>query len=497
MLIIDNFIQYNTPVAKAIGVNETLILFSLYAKFRYFSESGKLNDKGFFYCTSETIAENTAVSGRPQVAAIKKLVKLRLVEKTLTGIPCKSYFRFTSENLINVQALINAPEKSKKCKNSDIFFTQTAQTSLCKTQKLVSPNCEGNKKAEKNVDKKELFHNSIYTDLHFENLQNTNEIDLENLQDYVIDIDFSSIEKPEKEKIAEISENVKSKKRTKKEIAPKKEKLDMYLRFAYLDIAQIANLERYLLDKGTNENEIDVLDAANKAAFCAKFEAWVDKKADRAQEFQTINIENLYDSMLQWSEKNRLQNVGSRAKNLKGQNADWLMTAVNWYRKEPNNRAYNVVKTHTIAISGENDTKIQTKTLINAFGDRMEFAFSAHNRFNTDTYIAYKKVEWAQIYDDMLLYYMNLQAKDPNNSNILQVDWVLKGKQWYDNAKNKEKFHYNSGMSALDFGAALLKNAPTDEELLLHGLKFAVEKGNEPAVEKKAPKTFFELMQTK
>jgi len=87
-----NYVPYNVKLAHALGGAErAIILAVLINRHNYYESTGELDEEGFFYSTSDTMEENSAISGRAQDAAIKHLVEVGLVIKRLKGIPAKSH----------------------------------------------------------------------------------------------------------------------------------------------------------------------------------------------------------------------------------------------------------------------------------------------------------------------------------------------------------------------------------------------------------------------
>lgn len=97
----DGSIILNKSMAHSIGINETIIYSELLSKYKYFAERNMLDEDGYFYNTLEDLEKDTALTNRQQTPAINKLMKLKLIDKCIKGIPAKRYFKiYDNFNLI-------------------------------------------------------------------------------------------------------------------------------------------------------------------------------------------------------------------------------------------------------------------------------------------------------------------------------------------------------------------------------------------------------------
>lgn len=99
----NNYLNVNRSLAHKIGLNEAIILSELCDKYDFFLKDNSLitidSTCGWFYLTMEKIYERTTLTKRQQIAAINRLVELRLIKTRIFGQPSKKYF-FIDQNEI-------------------------------------------------------------------------------------------------------------------------------------------------------------------------------------------------------------------------------------------------------------------------------------------------------------------------------------------------------------------------------------------------------------
>lgn len=143
LLRADGSIVVNKALAKNIGLNEAIIYSELVSLFLYWHERDGLvhlpiskdkqtgqvtyTEERYFYCTVENLEENTTIPKKQQMAAIKKLIDLGLINqinKKLDGATQKRYFTINLDaNLI--LSFLSTPQKKStqsldshgKCQN--------------------------------------------------------------------------------------------------------------------------------------------------------------------------------------------------------------------------------------------------------------------------------------------------------------------------------------------------------------------------------------------
>lgn len=94
----NNYGVFNRQIARAIGLNTSIVLSELIDKFQYYSSKKALtslkNQEGlWFYLTAECIQERTTLTEKEQRSCIDKLMELGFIKKTLSGLPAKRYFQ--------------------------------------------------------------------------------------------------------------------------------------------------------------------------------------------------------------------------------------------------------------------------------------------------------------------------------------------------------------------------------------------------------------------
>jgi len=97
----DGSIIVNKSLARNIGLNEAILYSELLSKYIYFSKRCMLDCDGYFFNTVENIEEDTTLTKKQQIPAIKNLEKLGLIKKKIKGLPPKRFFKIIQDfNLI-------------------------------------------------------------------------------------------------------------------------------------------------------------------------------------------------------------------------------------------------------------------------------------------------------------------------------------------------------------------------------------------------------------
>ena len=78
---------FNVDIAKAIGLNETLVLMELADAEKYFDGDDT------FYITYQQIADNTTLSEYQVRVAVKSLKAKKIVETEMKGLPAKQHYK--------------------------------------------------------------------------------------------------------------------------------------------------------------------------------------------------------------------------------------------------------------------------------------------------------------------------------------------------------------------------------------------------------------------
>ncbi|MFJ5762765.1 hypothetical protein ACIQAA_27275 [Neobacillus sp. NPDC093182] len=94
------FVMFNKEIAREVSVNGAIIFGQLCSSFESFGNKNMLtnrNGKEYFYLTSEVIEEETALTYRQQVKAIKDLEKAGYIEAVIMCSPARKYFHITDK----------------------------------------------------------------------------------------------------------------------------------------------------------------------------------------------------------------------------------------------------------------------------------------------------------------------------------------------------------------------------------------------------------------
>lgn len=131
------FWQINKRLVKMIGLEETLLLSDLLAKYTYFLGRNELDKNGFFFNTRENIEEDTTLTPYQQRKAISKLKKLGLVKAKEQGLPKKTYYKIDLQKLADLLL--------------SYLTTSSEKTSPLDVKKLHINNNKDNKNKDNNI----------------------------------------------------------------------------------------------------------------------------------------------------------------------------------------------------------------------------------------------------------------------------------------------------------------------------------------------------------
>ncbi|WP_394510010.1 hypothetical protein [Priestia aryabhattai] len=94
------FVMYNKQMAKSVSVNAAIIFGQLCASYESFNSKGMITVKGakdYFFLTSDTLEEETALTYKQQLKAIKDLEQAGYIATKIMGVPSKKYFYITDK----------------------------------------------------------------------------------------------------------------------------------------------------------------------------------------------------------------------------------------------------------------------------------------------------------------------------------------------------------------------------------------------------------------
>ena len=93
----DNTVNFNRPLAHALGTNEAIIYSALIAKQSYYKQREMLDGEGWFYSTVNDLEESTALTKRQQCCSVKVLIAAGLIKSEKRGMPARRCFRVVKD----------------------------------------------------------------------------------------------------------------------------------------------------------------------------------------------------------------------------------------------------------------------------------------------------------------------------------------------------------------------------------------------------------------
>lgn len=185
------FVMFNKDIAREVSVNAAIIFGQLCSSYESFKSKEmiiKKNGKEYFYLTSETIEEETALTYKQQLKAIKDLEKSGYIETSIMGQPARKYFHITDKIFDQFQVSSDKKEdlkkENKEEKTDEPLETQgkgifDENSRYDKREELTFPKEQGKDfpfgQAYKNINKKEIYKNNKINKNHNSNL---NHIDI-------------------------------------------------------------------------------------------------------------------------------------------------------------------------------------------------------------------------------------------------------------------------------------------------------------------------------
>ncbi|HHB1770563.1 TPA: hypothetical protein ACOQ31_005646 [Bacillus cereus] len=145
----NGFVMYNKALAHTVSVNGAIIFGQLCSSYESFGSKCMLtikDGKEYFFLTSETLEEETALSYKQQLKAIKELEQAGYIETKVMGVPSKKYFSITDKIVQELLSEVN-PSSDKRedldvSTNSEIS-QQNEDSSLAKRETLGLPKGNG------------------------------------------------------------------------------------------------------------------------------------------------------------------------------------------------------------------------------------------------------------------------------------------------------------------------------------------------------------------
>ncbi|MCD4646686.1 hypothetical protein AR454_06610 [Bacillus mycoides] len=145
----NGFVMYNKDLAHTVSVNGAIIFGQLCSSYESFGSKGMLTvkeGKEYFFLTSDTLEEETALSYKQQLKAIKELEQAGYVETKVMGVPSKQYFCITDKIVQELLSEVNP--SSDKREDLDVPTSPEAvqpksESSLSERETLALPKGNG------------------------------------------------------------------------------------------------------------------------------------------------------------------------------------------------------------------------------------------------------------------------------------------------------------------------------------------------------------------
>ncbi|EJR98180.1 hypothetical protein [Bacillus mycoides] len=145
----NGFVMYNKELAHTVSVNGAIIFGQLCSSYESFGSKGMLTvkeGKEYFFLTSDTLEEETALSYKQQLKAIKELEQAGYIETKVMGVPSKKYFSITDKIVQELLSEVNP--SSDKREDLDVstnpeIVQQDRSSSLDQRETLALPKGNG------------------------------------------------------------------------------------------------------------------------------------------------------------------------------------------------------------------------------------------------------------------------------------------------------------------------------------------------------------------
>lgn len=145
----DNTVNFNRPLAHALGTNEAIIYSALIAKQAYYEQREMLDGEGWFYSTVNDLEESTALTKRQQYCSVKVLVAAGLIKSKKRGMPARRCFRVVKDIDLLKSYLAKGIEKMFELNPISQRSDENVSTSGNKIARQVETNSSN--KSEQNV----------------------------------------------------------------------------------------------------------------------------------------------------------------------------------------------------------------------------------------------------------------------------------------------------------------------------------------------------------
>ncbi|MFQ3546597.1 hypothetical protein Q7A53_21145 [Halobacillus rhizosphaerae] len=113
----NGFVMYNKELAHTVSTNGAIVfgqLCSSYESFRIKNMITIRDEKEYFYLTSEVLREETALTYKQQLRAIKELEQAGYIYTKMMGVPSKKYFHITDKIINELVSEVNASSSKRE-----------------------------------------------------------------------------------------------------------------------------------------------------------------------------------------------------------------------------------------------------------------------------------------------------------------------------------------------------------------------------------------------
>ena len=165
LLLSENYIQLNKLLIHAIGLHETILYCELCSRQKYFEDKGLLSEDGYFFNTINDLYAGTGITEKQQRAAIKNLVKLKLLNVVVKGLPAKRYFKINDHDELIIFLINKGKEVYNAIKESSALkYQQLRQKGGSTSDKVaeVPPHYGQSNKNNVNKNNSEEKPNNVY-----------------------------------------------------------------------------------------------------------------------------------------------------------------------------------------------------------------------------------------------------------------------------------------------------------------------------------------------
>ena len=144
LLRADGSIVVNKKLARKIGLNEAVILSELISRFKWHQSKGE-DKSDWFYCTKDTLEEQTSLNRYYQDKAINSLKELGLIDKKTTGMPARRYFKIITKKVLElIDGKFGTISQSRSSNSPKQDSKRVANKNVRESQEVISTNNTNN-----------------------------------------------------------------------------------------------------------------------------------------------------------------------------------------------------------------------------------------------------------------------------------------------------------------------------------------------------------------